>query len=193
MMKIRTQQEFSKMVADLFGVVIKNNYPNAEDGVDIGSYTRGTNTDVHPDIDLLFLGLPHDPQRGFVDWTELDTFEMVHTWDGITDLHQIRTLDPVLFTTITQVVQQLQSIGANSQFRSVRAWRGDPGVVFTVSTQHPVYGPIEFDITLRYPKEYFGVEHARRFHHYLDNVAHHHGESRALQLLQDIRRLKSAV
>ena len=88
------------------------------------------NTDDHPDIDLFFIGIPHDPAQGFTDWTPIDTFSMVSSWDGIQDIVAIQELDPLLFKTITQSLQQLQTISPQVRFCGVKAWRGDPGVIF---------------------------------------------------------------
>ncbi len=175
------------------GKAIKRNYEITEDAIDIGSYSRGTSTDQQPDVDLLFLGIPFDTERNFVDWTRIDTFSMVHTWDGITDVEVIKKLDPILFTAITDSLLQLEAVSSGSQFHAVRSWKDDPQVVFTISVNHKVCGTISIDVTLSYPKENFGAEHAKRFQAIVEKTAQAHGEARVLQLVEDIRRLKTAV
>src|ERR1700682_2542007 len=127
------QREVSITIAALIMKVVQPIYQITDEALDIGSWSRGTNTDEQPDIDLLFPGIPNDSQRGFVDWTPLDTLSMIHTREGITQLSAIQALDPVLFTTITQSLQQMETLGWHAQFLSVRAWEDDPGVVFTIS------------------------------------------------------------
>lgn len=56
---------------------------------EIGSYGRGTNNDTTPDIDIMYLGVPKDPQLGFFDWTEKGTYEITQTREGITTLTQV--------------------------------------------------------------------------------------------------------
>jgi hypothetical protein len=187
------QREVSITIAELIMKVVQPIYQVTDEALDIGSWSRGTNTDEQPDIDLLFPGIPNDPQRGFVDWTPLDTLSMLHTREGITQLSTIQALDPILFTTITQSLQQMETIGWHAHFLSVRAWEDGPEVVFTISVNHPHYGPIGVDITLSYVKETFGIEHSQRFQHYLEQTSQNFGEERARQLIEDIRRFKRAV
>jgi hypothetical protein len=193
MINISAQRELSRSIATLLGSVIRANYHTSGEGIDIGSYRRGTNTNDHPDLDLLFTTIPHDPKQGFVDWTPIDTFSIISTWDGMQDLTSIQQLDPVLFTTITQSLQQLETHGFHARFRGVKAWRGDPGVVFMLNIEHPHYGPLGIDLTLFYGNEHFGLENARRFDHAIQKIHAKYGEERAQQVLADIRRLKKAV
>lgn len=193
MINIAAQRELSHIIATLISSVIRENYHTPGEAVDIGSYQRGTNTDDHPDIDLFFTNIPHDPAQGFMDWTPIDTFSIVSSWDGMQNLADIQQLDPVLFKTITQSLQQLQTLSSHVLFCGVKAWRGDPGVIFMVGFEHPQYGPLKIDCTLHYAKNHFSVENVRRFNHYIENITERYGDEYVQQVLADIRRLKKAV
>ncbi len=193
MINISAQRELSRSIATLLGNVIQANYHTAGEGIDIGSYKRGTNTDDHPDLDLFFINIPHDPKQGFVDWTPVDTFSIISRWDGIQDLAYIQQFDPILFKTITQSLQQLEPLGFHARFCGVKAWGGDPGVVFMLSIEHPQHGPLGIDITLSFASDHFSIEHVRRFDHSIQKIAENYGEERVQHLLADIRRLKKAV
>lgn len=193
MLNIAAQRELSHTIATLIGGVIRENYHTTGEAVDIGSYQRGTNTDDHPDIDLFFTNIPHDPAQGFMDWTPIDTFSIVSSWDGMQNLADIQQLDPVLFKTITQSLQQLQTLSSQVLFCGVKAWRGDPGVIFMVAFEHSQYGLLKIDCTLHYAKSHFSVENVRRFNHYIENITEHYGDEYVQQLLVDIRRLKKVV
>jgi hypothetical protein len=193
MINISAQHKLSRSIATQLGSVIRANYHTSGEGIDIGSYRRGTNTDDHPDIDLFFTNIPHDPKQGFVDWTAIDTFSIISTWDGIQDLTYIQQFDPVLFKTITQSLLQLKILGSHANFRGVKAWGGDPGVIFMLSIEHPQHGPLGIDITLFYANEHFSIEHVRRFDRSIQKISEKYGEERTQQVLADIRRLKKAV
>jgi hypothetical protein len=193
MMNITAQRELSHTIALLIGSVIRENYHTTGEAIDIGSYRRGTNTDDHPDIDLFFTNIPHDPAQGFVDWTSIDTFSIVSSWDGIQDLTAIQQLDPILVKTITQSLQQVETVSSHVRFCGVKAWRNDPGVVFMLSLEHPQYGPLHIDNTLHYANNHFSVEHVRRFDNAIENITKRYGVDYAHQILADIRRLKKAV
>jgi hypothetical protein len=193
MLNIAAQRELSHTIAMLIGSVIRENYHTTEEAIDIGSYRRGTNTDDHPDIDLFFTNIPHDAAQGFMDWTSIDTFSIVSSWEGMQDLADIQQLDPILSKTITQSLQQLETMSSQVCFCGVKAWRDDPGVVFMLSLEHPQYGPLKIDNTLHYAKSHFSIEHVRRFDNSIENITKRYGEDRAQQVLADIRRLKKAV
>ncbi len=193
MINLLAQRELSRSIVTLLGSVIRTNYHTAGEGIDIGSYRRGTNTDDHPDIDLFFTNIPHDPQKGFVDWTAVDTFSIISTYDGIQDLAYIQQFDPILFKTITQSLLQLKKRNFNAHFRGVKAWRGDPGVIIMLGIEYPQHGPIGIDITLSYANAHFSIEHVRRFDHYMQSITEKYGDERAQQVLADIRRLKKAA
>ena len=193
MINIAAQRELSHTIATLIGGVIHENYHTTGEAIDIGSYQRGTNTDDHPDIDLFFTSIPHDPAQGFTDWTPIDTFSIVSSWDGIQDMASIQQLDPLLFKTITQSLQQLQTISPQVRFCGVKAWRGDPGVIFMLALEHPQYGPLKIDVTLHYAKSHFSIENVRRFNHYIKNITERYGAEYVQHLLADIRRLKKVV
>ncbi len=193
MINISAQRELSRSIATQLGSIIRANYHTSGEGIDIGSYRRGTNTDKHPDIDLFFTNIPHDPKQGFVDWTPIDTFSIISRWDGIQDLTYIQQFDPVLFKTITQSLQQLETLGFHAQFRGAKAWKDDPAVIFMLSIEHPQHGPLGIDITLSYANVHFSIEHVRRFDHAVQKISEKYGEERTQQVLADIRRLKKAV
>ena len=193
MINLSAQRELSRSIAVLLGSVIRANYHTTGEAIDIGSYRRGTNTDDHPDIDLFFTGIPHDPQHGFVDWTSIDTFSIVSSRDGIQDLAYIQQFDPVLFKTITESLQQLETLSPHAHFCGVKAWGGDPGVVFMLSIEYPQHNPLGIDITLYYASYHFSIEHVRRFDHYMQRIAEQFGEERVQHVLANIRRLKKAV
>lgn len=190
---IRQQREFSQQMADLFGGVLKKHYPGILDGVDIGSYSRGTNLDTVPDIDPMFLCLPTDIEAGLVDWTNKDTKEkiMQGKFDGISNLEQLVTIDSKVAVVVQETIAALGTVGTDPQFNWLRTWDTFPGFVFNVEVAHPEHGRLEFDVHLYHPKEYFGVEHAQRFNKYIDTVAATQGEAVAVQVLTDIKRLKA--
>jgi hypothetical protein len=193
MMNITAQRELSQTIATLIGSVIRTNYHITGEAIDIGSYRRGTNTSDHPDIDLFFINIPQDSAQGFVDWTTIDTFSIVSSWDGIPDLAEIQRLDPILFKTITQSLQELHTMSSHVVFQGVKAWRDDPGVIFMISLEHPQYGPLKIDCTLHYANSHFSVEHVGRFDSSIENITKRYGEEYVQQVLADIRRLKKAV
>ena len=193
MINIQAQRKLSHSIATALSNVIQKNYHTAGEAIDIGSYGRGTNTDDHPDIDLLFTGILHDPQQGYVDWTPIDTFSLTSRRDGIQDLADIQQLDPILFKTIMESLQQLETLGYHPRFHGVKAWRDDPAVIFMLSIEHPQPGTIEIDITLHYANSHFSIEHVRRFDHYIQAIAMQYGEASVQQTLADIRCLKKQV
>ena len=193
MINIAAQRELSHTIATLIGRVIRENYHTTGEAIDIGSYRRGTNTDDYPDIDLFFTNIPHDLAQGFIDWTPIDTFSIVSSWEGIQDLADIQQLDPILFKTIIQSLQQLETMSSQVCFCGVKAWRDNPGVIFMLSLEHPHYGSLKVDNTLHYAKSHFSVEHVRRFDNSIENITKRYGEEYVQQVLADIRRLKKVV
>ena len=163
---------------------------------EIGSYGRGTNNDPEPDIDVMFLGIPNDSGRGFFDWKGKGTFEMAQSPVGITILSQVQEYDPKLAQAITNSIHHIEHhFGCDRQakFNFVRSWKVFPGVVFNISALIPGYGQLGFDINLYHEKEYFGVEHTKRFIQYLDRVTSKLGEETAAQLILDIRQVKQVA
>jgi hypothetical protein len=75
---------------------------------EIGSYGRGTNNDPEPDIDVMYLGIPNDPQQGFFNWIGKGTFEMAQTSDGITDLLQVQEYDPKIAQAIRETIKHIE-------------------------------------------------------------------------------------
>lgn len=192
-MNLTSQRALSQTIATLISNVVRANYRTAGEAIDIGSYRRGTNTNDHPDIDLFFVNIPHTPAQGFVDWTTIDTFSIVSSWEGIPDLAEIQRLDPILFKTITQSLQQLKTVSSHVSFRGVKAWRDDPGVIFMIDLEHPHFGPLKLDCTLHYANSHFSIEHVKRFDHSIETITARYGEEYVQLVLADIRRLKKAV
>lgn len=193
MIDLSAQRELSRTLTVLLSNIIRTHYHTSEEGFDIGSYARGTNTDDHPDIDLFFTKIPCLPDLGFVDWTPVDTLSITSSQDGIQDLGTIRQRDPILFQTITASIQQLQLLGFPTHFRGVKAWGGDPGVVFMLSIEHPQIGLLGIDVTLSYMKNHFSIEHVKSFNRALQNITTTYGPGHAQRVLADILRLKKVV
>ena len=163
---------------------------------EIGSFGRGTNNDTTPDIDIMYLGIPNDPQLGFFDWTGKGTFEITHTKEGITTLAQVQEYDPKLVQAIKAAMQSMEhhfKCQGKSKFNFVRSWTVFPGVVFNFSLPVPDHGLLDFDINLYHPVEYFGVEHTKRFAKYIERVKQELGSDRAAQLILDIRQFKQTA
>ena len=163
---------------------------------EIGSYGRGTNNDPEPDIDVMYLGIPNDPQQGFFNWIGRGTFEMAQSSEGITVLSQVQEYDPKLAHAITATIKHIEThFGCDGQakFNFVRSWTVFPGVIFNISAPIPDYGLLGFDINLYHPIEYFGVEHSKRFVQYLERVRAEIGEETAAKLILDIRQVKQVT
>jgi hypothetical protein len=163
---------------------------------EIGSYGRGTNNDPEPDIDVMYLGIPNDPQQGFFNWIGRGTFEMAQSSVGITVLSQVQQYDPKLAQAIAATIKDLEyHFGCDGQakFNFVRSWPVFPGVIFNISAPIPGYGLLGFDINLYHPREYFGVEHSKRFVKYLERVRAEMGDETAAKLILDIRQVKQVT
>jgi hypothetical protein len=163
---------------------------------EIGSYGRGTNTDPLPDIDVMFLGLPKDPSRGWVDWTETSTYAIVANHNGLTDIARIWTIDAKLVEAISATRKSLEEAfecKGETKFNWVRSWPDFPGVVYNVSAPIQGFGQLEFDVNLYHRAQYFGIEHSERFNRYLSHVQEKMGGERAAQLILEIRQLKEGV
>ena len=170
--------------------------PDAIHFAEIGSYGRGTNNDPEPDIDVMYLGIPNDPEQGFFNWVGIGTSKMAQDPAGLTALSQVQEYDPKLAQAITATIKRLEDhFGCDGQasFNFVRSWPEFPGVVFNLSAPIPGYGQLGFDINLYHPKEYFGVEHSKRFVHYVERVRAEMGEEIAAKLILDIRQVKQAA
>ena len=163
---------------------------------EIGSYGRGTNTDPVPDLDLMFLGIPTGPAGGWVDWTLTNTYSIVANHTGLTNIAKIWIIDAKLVEAIgatRNVLAETFDCEGETKFNWVRSWKDFPGVVFNVSAPVPSFGTLEFDINLYHLTRYFGIEHSKRFIHYLNRVRQELGDERASQLILDIRKLKERV
>lgn len=163
---------------------------------EIGSYGRGTNNDPEPDVDVMYLGIPNDPQQGFFNWIGRGTFEMSQNPAGLTVLSQVQEYDPKLAQAIVETIKHMEyHFGCDGQakFNFVRSWAVFPGVIFNISAPVPGYGLLGFDINLYHPVEYFGVEHSKRFVRYLERVRAEMGEEIAAKLILDIRQVKQVA
>ncbi|NUM47969.1 MAG: hypothetical protein HUU38_24965 [Anaerolineales bacterium] len=163
---------------------------------EIGSYGRGTNTDPVPDLDIMFLNIPTGPRGQYTDWTPTDTYSLVANHTGITEIAKLWGMDPKLVEAIGATRKALAETfrgEGDTKFNWVRSWSVFPGLVFNISAPVPGYGWLDFDINLYHPPAYFGVEHGKRFNQYFARVRRELGESRAAQLILDIRHLKERV
>ncbi len=202
-MELFEQIQFQKQLSwDVLGVVraaLQDLYfPDVPTGdiqcSDMSSFARGTNTDLSPDMDLIFFNAPRDESRGYKDWTAIGTLELVGKKEGITTLDALRGYDERLAEAALQVCASLEGYferphGA-AQFNFVRTWPGYPGVVFNLSLPHPQYGELAFDVDIDYSASHYGVEHARRFENYFQRVVDDITAPRAVQFVEDIKRLK---
>jgi len=161
---------------------------------DMSSFNRGTNNDLAPDVDIIFLNVPNDESKDYKDWTPIGTRELTGQKEGITSLEELNQYDPRLVS----LIQQLKSIlethfkmpSGSAHFAFLRTWRGYPGLVFNIALPHPGYGEISFDINLNYTSEHYGLEHNRRFIAYYERVVDKLGPDVAVQLVEDIRLVK---
>jgi len=198
---IRRQRALSDQVTDVVLDALKDiYYPGcSRDQIscaEIGSYGRGTNNDPVPDIDVMFLGIPTEHQKGFFDWVGKGTLEMTQSREGITTLSQVQEYDPKLVQAITETIKHLeQHFGCQgqAQFNFVRSWPVFPGVIFNLSAPIPGYGQLDFDINLYHKTEYFGVGHTKRFIQYLERVLSEKGKETAARLILDIRQAKQVA
>lgn len=162
---------------------------------DMSSFARGTNTDTFPDMDLIFFDAPCDETQGYKDWTAIGTRELVGKKEGITSLEELRSFDARLAEAVLRVGAALENYferpPGKAQFNFVRTWPGYPGVVFNLSLPHPQYGELAFDIDIDYSSSHYGVKHARRFDDYFQRIVNELGAARAVQLVEDIKRLKT--
>ena len=193
----RLGDQVTKVVLDaLMDIYYPGLSPDEIQFAEIGSYGRGTNNDPEPDIDAMYLGIPNDPQHGFYNWIGKSTFEMAQSSDGITALSQVQNYDPKLAQAITETIRHIEShFGCEGQakFNFVRSWAVFPGVVFNISAPIPGYGRLGFDINLYHIKEYFGVEHSKRFVRYVERLSADKGKETAAKLILDIRHVKQAA
>ena len=193
----RLGDQVTKVVLDaLIDIYYPGLAPHEIQFAEIGSYGRGTNTDPEPDIDIMYLGIPNDPQQGFFNWIGKGTFEMAQNSDGLTFLSQVQSYDPKLAQAITETIRHIEhhfGCEGQSMFNFVRSWAVFPGVVFNISAPIPGYGQLRFDINLYHEREYFGVEHSKRFVRYVERVRLAIGEETAARLILDIRHVKQAA
>ncbi len=201
---LHTIEEQNILSSEVSGVILKALMGIYYDSIpadqvyygEIGSYGRGTNNDVTADIDIMYLGIPNDPQLGFFDWIGKGTYEITQSREGITTLAQVQEYDPKLAQAIQAAMQSMENhfkCEGEAKFNFVRSWTVFPGVVFNFSLPVPGHGLLDFDINLYHPVEYFGVEHARRFAKYIERLKQELGSDRAAQLILDIRQFKQTA
>lgn len=161
---------------------------------DLGSFARGTNNDISPDLDIGFFGASNDETRGFKDWTPIGTRTLTGKKEGITNLEDLGDHDPMVVQTIQRIGQVLDAYfkmsPGSTQFNFMRSWEGYPGWVCNLSLPHPEFNTIEFDINLGYLRSHYGLEHAQRFDRYFNKLVYELGEETTMQLVKGIRRLK---
>ena len=186
--KLREQRAFSDSVSEALSPAVHSVFPEMVSGGGIGSYYRGTNLDSKPDIDIMFLGFPQG--EGKFNWQDVNTYADGLP-DGITDLQKVGEMDPKMMELITQSSERLGQLFPESHpsFQYVKSWKD--GLVVGITVDHPTHGKMNFDINMLYGKEYFGVDHAKKFNSYLDGVTEKYGEERMIQLLEDIKTLKA--
>jgi len=197
--QIKQQKELSEGVMAALLPILKNIfYPDTTlDKIvygDLGSFARGTNNEVSPDLDIGFFGVPIRTDSGYKDWTPIGTRELTGKKEGITSLEELGQYDPIIVQAIQQVQPVLETYfrvpSGTLQFNFLRSWAGYPGWVANLSLPHPEFGTIEIDLNLGYARSHYGIEHARRFDQYFNRVVADLGEERAVQLVEDIRLVK---
>jgi hypothetical protein len=162
---------------------------------DMSSFNRGTNNDLAPDVDLIFLDVPNDEAKGYKDWTSIGTRELTGNKEGITSIEELDQYDPTLATMVPPLLGILEShfqmTSGSARFEFMRTWEGYPGLVFNVSLPDPEFDEISFDFNLYYPPNHYGVEHNRRFIRYFERVVDQLGPEVAVQLVEDIKMVKA--
>ena len=161
---------------------------------DMSSFNRGTNNDLAPDVDIIFLNAPNDETKGYKDWTPIGTRESTGKKEGVTSIEELKHYDPRLAALIPQLLTALETHfkmpSGNAQFKFLRTWQGYPGLVFNLALPHPDYGAISFDFNLDYTSGHYGIEHNRRFIGYFERVVDELGSEVAVQLVEDIKLVK---
>jgi len=161
---------------------------------DMSSFNRGTNNDLAPDVDIIFLNVPNDESHGYKDWTPIDARELTGKKEGITSLDELRGYDPRLAAFIPRIITVLEfhfeMPPGSARFEFLRTWGNTPGLVFNISLPHSEYGVISFDFNLDYRATHYGVEHNRRFLAYFERVVDQLGQDVAVQLVEDIKFVK---
>jgi hypothetical protein len=160
----------------------------------MSSFARGTNTDLTPDMDIIFFNAPRDESQGYKDWTSIGTRELTGNKEGITSLDELNQYDPLLAKMIPRIQRALDAYfgqpTGRTQFNYLRTWVGYPGIVSNLSLPHPEYQEIRFDIDLDYASTHYGVIHSQRFEHYFERLVTTSGPQAAVQLIEDIKKLK---
>ena len=162
-------------------------------GGDIGSYSRGTNVDPIPDLDIAYLEIPKDPAQGFVDWSGIQ-LNLMSAKQGRIDLADLPVKDPRLAQGITDVMNRLRAHFHCKEEQItptiVRTWTDFPGVVVKLLLDTKDPGEFTIDVNLIHVSSYFGYEHGQRFIRYFDRAVDEISSAAAATLIEDIRRLK---
>jgi hypothetical protein len=162
-------------------------------GGDIGSYSRGTNVDPIPDLDIAYLEIPSDPDRGFVDWSGRD-LNLMSAKQGRLDLADLPVRDQRLEQGIEGVMGRLREYFDCSEreviLSIVRSWSDFPGLVVKLLLKTKDPGDFSIDVNLLHVDTYFGYDHGVRFYRYFDRVIQEINPTAAATLIEDIRRLK---
>ncbi len=197
--KIEQQKSLSDDVIDAVLPVVQHHYYQEKKIREIqcgemSSFARGTNNDVAPDIDIIFLKAPHDENRGFKDWTTIGTRQLTGKKEGITSITELPQYD----VKIAQMVPDLQAVLGDFftvsvrevYFNFLRTWEGFPGFVFNISLPHPEFLQISVDFNFYYSATHYGIEHNRRFVEYFQRVVDDLGPEVAVQFVEDIKLVK---
>lgn len=197
--KIEQQKSLSDEVIGAVLPVVRNHFYQEQrvDEIHCGemsSFARGTNNDLAPDIDIIFLNAPYDEAQGYKDWTAIGTRQLTGKKEGITTLPELQLYD----SKIAHMVPDLQAaLGAfftvstgEIHFNFLRTWEGFPGFVFNISLPHPQFIEISVDFNFNYTQTHYGIEHNRRFVAYFQRVVNDLGPDAAVRLIEDIKRVK---
>ncbi len=161
---------------------------------DMSSFNRGTNNELAPDVDIIFLDIPNDESKGFKDWTPIGTRELTGKKEGITSIEELKGYDTRLASFIPHLFEVVNKHfhmeSGSARFEFLRTWGGYPGLVFNIALPHPEFGAISFDFNLDYTSGHYGIEHNRRFLDYFERVVQELGTEVAVQLVEDIRLVK---
>jgi len=196
--QVARQRSFSDTVmkvvlGGLMGVYYPGRKMDEIKGGDIGSYSRGTNVDPVPDLDIAYLEIPRDPAQGFVDWSGIQ-LNLMSAKQGRIDLADLPFKDPRLAQGITDVMARLRKHFNCKEDQVapsiVRTWIDFPGVVVKLVLDTVDPGEFTIDVNLMHVSSYFGYEHGLRFIRYFDRVIDEISPSAAAALIEDIRHLK---
>ncbi len=198
--QIRKQQQLSNDVIGIIKPFVHQFFfseTSLEDiqSSDISSFARGTNNDLKPDIDIMFLDVPCDTARGHTDWTPIGTREATGRKEGIISLDELGQYDAMTAEMVSQIQSALDGYfelePGSTQFNYFRSWATYPGYFFNLAVPHTEFGEIELDVNIFYMSDHFGVDHGQRFDDYIKRLEKKNGLQAIVPLIEDIRLLKS--